>query len=886
MSTPVAHHFVGAVALVMSFACLSVSPAFSAPDAPSSATSSSRAFPLDPCTAPGEKDCVVRTAALVEAKQKRMPIRFLELWDPAVRKAICDASTYDGHDTCETALAALSDYLIPGGKLPDKHSIGVALEGGGSKASPFSLGVLAGLQEADILPARVGAVSSVSGGSYAASFQFNRLWDRYAGKVKDAQNTGRCRAPAVPVAADLTRSRSGESGYADWFRSCIPDAYADASGVLGHLQSLPACGERPSATGPGVTHDFLPEYAFQGHVWRWPDLLFSDQRNQLKTDRRLRGPELAQTGLLTLASMATAPLQLISRSLFHWPINTAPSKAAYRHGIDREFGFSPADWKAAIDSPEGVAVVAAQRSRERTLGCLGAILPAQGEPTWIVNSSTPGPVTVVDWITTSSRDPLMNSFELTPTGYGSGLYGYATMPPRFRFEFDGFAYTPRDMSMTDAVVASAAFFDDNQSLISSQPQRLAAGLFQHALNLTWFTDIPNYNVDRWYRVRNNAKPYPLWGIPTNGKPETTAYIHLQDGGNSENTGIFALLRRGYRTIIYAHGTEDRDAKFPALCHLKNILELHGAYRIDSDELDQQVAKLGHRKAAGKAPQFETYLDQLCSHQLDESIRASFGSEMEGRVSPLSRVYCSRLPRPEDHSVPCLAYQARFPVDRSRHVAPIPETWSVPKDIFFRWTGTSLTFTVRRVMVDDRGQPKTPGEDDLIATIIAVVPAIAWNDFKTQLGGPASDVQAADSWAPFCNRDTSLAAVRIEKCAVPPKDDDARKSADGFDLPVPCNAAAFLLSNACKQVQAEHYVKTTGAMAHKDRPLLMAEFKRVNPGFPQDSFISTTLNSSYLMFAAYYDLGRHFARTVGKCLGEDPPLSEWKCNSRLVAARSD
>lgn len=152
------------------------------------------------------------------------------------------------------------------------------------------------------------------------------------------------------------------------------------------------------------------------------------------------------------------------------------------------------------------------------LACLGKLLECRPEPKWILNSSAPGPITVVDWITTAPRNPLINSFELPSTGYGSALYGNAKMAPPFSFELNGYRYTPRDMSMTDGVVASAAFFDDNQSLLSEQPTRFVVGLVQYLLTLTWFTEIPNYNAKRTDRVARNVTPYPKCRSVTVGAP--------------------------------------------------------------------------------------------------------------------------------------------------------------------------------------------------------------------------------------------------------------------------------------------------------------------------------------------------------------------------------
>lgn len=743
----------------------------------------------------------------------------------------------------------------------------MALEGGGSKSAPFTLGVLAGLHEAGLFKqGRIGAISSVSGGSYAASFLFNRLWDYHSHQPSVTEVPEACREAPPPTDKASLRADAGKPGtYDDWFRSCVPDPYTAGGAPLdGPRGGLPQCGE-VRGRGHKSFNEFHDEYRYQGHVWRFPDLLFGDGMAMLKTDRVARFPEAAQTAGLTVASAGTFPLQLVSRTLFRWPINTAPTKNVYRYGIERQFGFSPEDWQEAQKLAAKMTEVSAQRRRERTLACLGTLLNGKAAPTWILNSSTPGPITVLDWVTTPERNPLLNSFELTAAGYGSGLYGYAKMPPRFRFEFEGYRYTPRDMSMTDGVVASAAFFDDNQSLFSDQPTRFIMGAVQYLLNLTWFTEIPNYNADRDDRVRRNIKPYPLWGIPVTYAKRNSPYIHLQDGGNSENSGIFALLRRGYRTIVFAHGTDDRQAMFPSLCHLKNTLELYGAYRVDSRDFHVIATKLAEsnvnpfkRSHDDMTHVFRDYLDQLCSYELDESTRAHFGSELADEVSPLSRLYCTRLQYDDAATNVCRRYRQRFPTNRSDPTFEVPKNWDDPERMFFRWSGTRLDFQVRRT----RDCPMTKtivqcGDPEVLATIVVITPAIDWNDLRPQLSGPP-EIEAAGDWAAMCAMAEPRNAIRIRACAAPLQDGMGQDSRTSAEIKVPCTAAAYVVTNACRP-DGRDYAIANGTRDHKQRLLVRVVPETYVPEFPQDNFIWTTWNSSYVMFAAYFDLGRHYAR---------------------------
>ena len=225
-------------------------------------------FPLPQCQSPEQKHCVARLFVSdqeIESRDlHRFPKRYLELWDESVRAEECarltQGSRTESFGDCQRRLAALSDYFNPAGQRPDDRVIGVALEGGGGKSAPFALGVLAGLHQLGLFSdRRVGAVASVSGGTYAASFLFNRLLDQH-------------------------QQRPGAGDFDQWFRSCVPDAYGH-SPHLGSLaeQGLPLCGELSRTQ---YTYNrFRDDYAFQGQVWQFPKVLFPDASNGLEEGR-------------------------------------------------------------------------------------------------------------------------------------------------------------------------------------------------------------------------------------------------------------------------------------------------------------------------------------------------------------------------------------------------------------------------------------------------------------------------------------------------------------------------------------------------------------------------------------------------------------------------
>ncbi len=879
---------------------------------------------LKECVGSGDSQCAAGLfyeARFVGPRDPRsFPQRYLELWDPTVVAAHCEEkyAVHIDHETvehCEKRLEGVSRYFNPGGP-PGPDKIAVALEGGGSKTAPFTLGVLAGLQEKGVLEKNVDAIASVSGGSYAASFLFNRLYDKATA--------------AKPVDGD---------DYEHWFKSCIPDEFADGKhqGMFDALriankgEPLPACGEFAQAPELDRCNPFDVAYEFQGHVWMEPDLIMGNSANGLKTSdsgAALADPIVNTLGLLGESALF-APWQALSRTVFRWPGNTAPSKLAYTNGIERQFGYSPRDWRSVESGcTSGVGIVRdfahvwethRHRMVQRTMGNLNNALATAKQrdhlssPRWVIVSSTPGAIGATAWFATDTRDPIRHQFELTPGGYGSGIHGYANVPPRsgngvLESDFLGpgsdFVPPADSMPIVEAVVASAAFFDDDQTKISSQPTRGAINFFQHVTNITWDKEIPNFNAPESTRIGQRLSPYPFYFFWTSHE-STEPYIHLQDGGNSENSGIFPLLRRGYRTIVYAHGTQDDKAQFEAICHLKNQLELDGQYFIRSPSLEGIVRDLHRGGIDRTGPHFHSYLDQLCTEQLDGSDLAVFENnayrrDLASRSPTVAKLLCGRISDDESELfanrtaldptyTPCAEFENTFHPRTAKGMPMVPDrARSLPRtyrdidDLFYRWSGEPLTFFVYRGnALKYRNYDRDPPVEDLVSTIIAVVPSISWSSASGQLVRTSTAIESSavkdcsdpppglddvdDPWKHFCSLSKEdRAALRIGACYGPGDKLFKLKDQDppfANEPAIPCTSLAHIIENGCD------------GGGH--------------PSFPQDNFILQTWNTTYTMFAAYFDLGRHQAwralsasRSVGASCGR--PQASRATEDRLAA----
>jgi hypothetical protein len=827
---------------------------------------------LNPCKADTQRHCVAALftddTRIATRDPDGFPRRYLELWNPDVQTSYCDHQFPEpsANAECRHRLAAVANYFNPHG-LPDADDLAVALEGGGTKAAPFALGVLAGLDELGLLQQRVKAIASISGGSYAASYYFNRLYDLHE-KGKE-------------IAKD----------HDEWFRSCIPDRFQGSFQTIASKDSdagkdFPWCDET-NTSAKGRLNEFDPKYQFLGHVWKNHDLLRGDSAGNLNTQTDWRLAEYSNIGLLTAETAVTVPFQFVARTAFRWPMNSSPSKLSYKLGLERQYGYSPQDWQAAGDTNIAHFWNTLQaRRKDRTLSALAALADKNGPkpplepppPQWIIGTTAPGKITGVEWTQAAARDPLRQQFEITPDGYGSGTYGYARQEPDAPFDFLG--RNPTGLPILDAVVASAAFLDDDQTQVSAQPLRFIAGGAQHFANLTWFTEIPNFDVGGGSRALARLTPWPLYLIDTNrlGK---SPYIHLQDGGNTENSGIFPLLRRGYKTILYAHGTQDTQAEFASICHLKNQLELDGTYVLVSPDLEGLVrpdaAGEKVRKHWGNPGRFRTYLDALCSKEMDASDLVAFDQNPKreaGKRDPaVARLYCGRLgyqPAGPDF-VPCEEFNQKFGLSNAAstpaagdprlrcnwynqrmaaavaHNIPVPPSGDaglVPdSDLFYFWrSDTVLRFKIYSGDPLQCTGSDEPASADPVSTVISIVPGISFDEVKQQLDDRIGSVR---SWDDFCGHPERV-SLQINSCAgpsgrlwssTPGAQPPAGVRADGQDAQgLSCTALAHVLEDSCGD----------GASGQ-------------HPNFPQDSFVWKTLHDTYTTYAAYFDLGRHLVQ---------------------------
>ncbi|OGB23985.1 MAG: hypothetical protein A3I66_14900 [Burkholderiales bacterium RIFCSPLOWO2_02_FULL_57_36] len=446
---------------------------------------------------------------------------------------------------------------------PVDMRLGVALSGGGSKAAPFAMGVLAGLSDSGLL-ADVDAVSTVSGGTYAAYFYFNRLIAR-----------DRMRAREEPVDEryvsglfyDCTyRHRSLERLSGDpMLNLCMGKGLQDAASPVHNLaQAFVRCRqdviEPMDCNAKGKKEDFS---------------------------------EYASAISLFAASVISTPFHHVANTLFDWTIDISPTRSSYSIGLGSTYGLIPntadaipgenqSDPHLASPTPRPEYFTNAQMvgdavtSAPYTFGDLqtmylkargGARSAEENVPLWIITAHAAKSRSAWGWMSTPEPNYDRDIFEFTPFHAGSGRYGYWNRPLQA-------------LDLGKATVASAAFLDAN-AVKYRGAKKTGLALLAHGFNANWGVDIHNWNTSSGRRAAHSILPFPFYWLDglharsevKDGLREavSSAYIRLLDGGNSENFGAYSLISRGIKNIIISDAAQDTLGEMQDLCDLRDQL---------------------------------------------------------------------------------------------------------------------------------------------------------------------------------------------------------------------------------------------------------------------------------------------------------------------------
>ena len=464
--------------------------------------------------------------------------------------------------------------------------LGLALAGGGTKASGFSMGVLKGLVESGQME-HMDIISSVSGGSYAAYWYYSRL-------VFDDPTF------------ELNRPTSNAFKQA-LFLDCFPSRYMKTLGISWTPtepwltgQPLP-CPPENNTNLLKIARDdqFATDEKRQKTQHQYELRLAALNRPELGKDpyreqNYLRGyQDIFSTGLnafgahafdystteddqrFTNETIEMVPLEVgsivlnaIANIAFDWNINVSSTQYAYAKGIARTYGASAPDCDqdsdACITTMYGTSIRLEgdiDQARSLSYAQLRRAYEVKHAPLWIINATSGEDRSVLD---IGDQQPFyLSAFEVNAYQYGSGLYGY--WPGQLA-----------DLTPAKAVVSSAAFLDSQQKVLTEPPERNLINALQKLTALDWGLSFRNpNNTSDTLNALHYLLPFPLYHVDRLVDAKHSTFIHLSDGGMSENLGAYALVRRGVSNLIISDHAQDREGWMADVCRLKDGLNDQG-----------------------------------------------------------------------------------------------------------------------------------------------------------------------------------------------------------------------------------------------------------------------------------------------------------------------
>lgn len=427
-----------------------------------------------------------------------------------------------------------------------KQDIGISLSGGGMRSASFSIGVLSGLNDNDIL-SNVNYISTVSGGGYAA------YW--YLSSLHYSQNM-------------LVDEDALPPNLSAFFYDCYPnheDGFGLYEGTENHLYN-DEC--------ENFTHRKSAKYRFQHQVAQQSDLLnyYHDGGGSFLQNTKLDAIQLGEYTGIVSAHLLSIPLHHVANTIFDWNVQISPLKTAYNYGIERAFGLYPINlMPIKLDSkeyknPQALLWMDNYAAQDLSFNSIRKAYRwnkahcANGKygdrkcnpmPFWIINTAANLNRSVCGVSITESKSNRI--FEFTPESYGSESNGYVDKP-----------YS--NLSVSDVVQLSGAAMDSQYSSLSGP-----LGSFGlHLLNFNLGQKVDNYHPDSPNSQWRSLLPIPFYCFPRVKSPSEASSIYLSDGAHVEHTGAYALIRRGVKNVIMVDASQDNKGEW---LEVKNLAEM-------------------------------------------------------------------------------------------------------------------------------------------------------------------------------------------------------------------------------------------------------------------------------------------------------------------------
>ena len=402
--------------------------------------------------------------------------------------------------------------------------IGLALSGGGIRSAAFSLGVMKGLHEVGVLD-RIGYLSTVSGGGFTGGWYVSHRADQWGAPSSDHELF-------APGSRHI--QRIVQSGHYLTSANFSKTRTESGKAVLRHILGLPSIWTlnwlfdvQPNWTSHicaryrySIASTFLYDKVEDRLAADWINYVQKNIENPLYL-RLVEIPHL-------LADLPRFPYALVS-------------------GLEATL-WRARNWQlfltrmpGALKGFDGLGVYASPRLRI---------------PYWIVNAHVS--LTEDDGIDTRNRSG--DAFEITPLRSGCDTLGYVKTVGSCEHDTT-WQRVEQAMAISGAAVDSDSLKQGPLASLALKAVGLDLGYWVNAWGKGWVKGDGFWPVTR-SRIRYAFEAIaPIrWivklsgGETTHGRNKNAGSYSLTDGGHFDNTGMYALVRRGCRLLIVVDAT--------------------------------------------------------------------------------------------------------------------------------------------------------------------------------------------------------------------------------------------------------------------------------------------------------------------------------------------
>ncbi len=194
-------------------------------------------------------------------------------------------------------------------------------------------------------------------------------------------------------------------------------------------------------------------------------------------------------------------------------------------------------------------------------------------------------INLVSGVDLGYQDRKGDSFFLSSLYCGSKVTGYAKLYPDIINPED----PSNSLTLGQAITTSGAAIDPNMGFMQSSA--FTALLVLLNLRLGMWIQNPKMSNGHWVGA-TPADAWPLFKELTGNTNDSDEFVHLSDGGHFDNSGVYELINRRCRYIIYSECSEDLNGASGNLAVLIRNVRRDFGIRIDIDTAPLQPDQSG------------------------------------------------------------------------------------------------------------------------------------------------------------------------------------------------------------------------------------------------------------------------------------------------------